>query len=681
MKSRFLPSLLLLFALLLVFLSGCAHGEESSDQKVALSITSATLPQSGGTVSVKTGMSASLRSASALMSGHIGVFLSGTDYDSRNNVKYTYSSGWSSTDPIYLDEKEASVCAYYPYEYTPVITDASSVTLTSQLYNASEDLCFCPYQTRNSNAPAASFYMKHAYAMMTFHIARTSSYKGACAISAISIANKDIQTGAMLNMTDSTYTAGTTGVVTVDPAVSAIAVDASTSVGVLMVPVSTAMTGDIILTFTVDGVAMSTALPVALNNLTTLDAGSHYTASVSISGTGMAVTHVSLTDWVDISVPEGINTAILADESNCYLLPLGESVYIPVSRARTANAANFTSSWTAGLLWTDNANGVSASGAIASIAYNTDGGYIKVTAGSADGNGVVWIKNASGDIVWSWHIWVTNYNPNAATNGAVYAYNSLTWMDRNLGATTTTPASLTVMGLLYQWGRKDPFPGSSSVYNETNGEYKSISIYDASGTQLTEGAPTGGTGINSTVVPVENNLLNAIKNPMTFYVGTGGTSIGYDWYTATDSRSNQNDALWGGASISAPTAKTVYDPCPYGWRVPAWNSSISPWTGFDTSNPTGTADLYDEYLYFPWYSTVWATGYGRIYNAASNTFYPAQGFRQATNGSFSGMGGSGYYWSASGVDQNGESLIFNSINVTAFLGNRAYGFGVRCVQE
>ena len=36
-------------------------------------------------------------------------------------------------------------------------------------------------------------------------------------------------------------------------------------------------------------------------------------------------------------------------------------------------------------------------------------------------------------------------------------------MDRNMGAISASPGNIGALGLLYQWGRKDPFLGSSST--------------------------------------------------------------------------------------------------------------------------------------------------------------------------------------------------------------------------
>jgi hypothetical protein len=105
-------------------------------------------------------------------------------------------------------------------------------------------------------------------------------------------------------------------------------------------------------------------------------------------------------------------------------------------------------------------------------------------------------------------------------------------MDRNLGAleATLSPAS---RGLHYQWGRKDPF----SVQDEL---------------------------IQFTAGPVSKE--DAIKNPSTFYT-TSETP--YDWLSSPD------DNLW-----NASGKKTIYDPCPAGFKIPRnGEEKDSPWAG------------------------------------------------------------------------------------------------------
>jgi hypothetical protein len=243
-------------------------------------------------------------------------------------------------------------------------------------------------------------------------------------------------------------------------------------------------------------------------------------------------------------------------------------------------------------------------------------------------------------------------------------------MDRNLGATTASPAITTTMGLLYQWGRKDPFPGATSYTGISDGSYSSITIYDVNGTVLTEERGISGTGVKhkpsvATASDKILNLKNSIKNPMTFYYGVSGSNIGNDWYTVsnTSDRRYQNDALWRGGGNANPTEKTIFDPCPPGWKVPTWNGA-SPWRVFTTS------------------SFTWTEDYGRIYRG--KIFYPADGTRQGDSGALYHIGSYGIYWSASisSTPMYSYCLYFYSGNVlTSGYSNRADGISVRCVKE
>ena len=95
---------------------------------------------------------------------------------------------------------------------------------------------------------------------------------------------------------------------------------------------------------------------------------------------------------------------------------------------------------------------------IASVSYKD--GYIRFSTPEnfRDGNAVIAAKNSKGTILWSWHIWCAE----EGFNGQVYYNDAGTMMDRNLGATSATPGDVGALGLMYQWGRKDPFMGSSS---------------------------------------------------------------------------------------------------------------------------------------------------------------------------------------------------------------------------
>ncbi|MDR3119215.1 MAG: hypothetical protein LBU44_07355, partial [Mediterranea sp.] len=203
------------------------------------------------------------------------------------------------------------------------------------------------------------------------------------------------------------------------------------------------------------------------------------------------------------------------------------------------------------------------------------------------------------------------------------------FMDRNLGA---TEAGLTAAarGLIYQWGRKDPFPATDAV---TTGSWSKVETTSALGT-----------------------VTNTIKNPGVYYYGVSGSD--YDWHYA-----KRDNTLWGHDANGG--IKTIYDPCPSGWRVPV-NYNIS-----DTTSP--------------WYGMTSTSGFSNGYNWGTNAVYPAAGFRISSSGSLGTVGAGGNYWSASpgsSSSLHASLLYFTSGYVNVYRSDaRAYGFSVRCVQE
>lgn len=265
-------------------------------------------------------------------------------------------------------------------------------------------------------------------------------------------------------------------------------------------------------------------------------------------------------------------------------------------------------------------------------------------------------------------------------------------MDRNLGATKTyytAPASGDntadqAFGLFYQWGRKDPFPrAQGSTIDAGNASASTIPIYGPDGKTVLSEDGTGYKKVNITtggVISGNNSLSYAISHPLTFIYGT---SPMYDWYAISEG--NRNDALWGDG-----TAKSVYDPCPEGWRV-APNGT---WSDFsratDNTQPlNGT---------FPYYikgsakedgkSGDYGMTNGRLYKVSSSgagtplAWYPAAGYRYHGGGVLGSVGGSGYSWSSTVSGYSVYSLTLHAQDLsTTNVDCRAAGFQVRCIQE
>ena len=393
-----------------------------------------------------------------------------------------------------------------------------------------------------------------------------------------------------------------------------------------------------------------------------------YTYDIQLLGPGYAdtrVTHYGFSLAANNSTQNNSNV-YSSGVSNCYIVAPGGTVYIPVIRANQSDLglqiSNITSSteWDASLLWQTENNLVTVTNPSEARA---DGCFRVDASAAKSGNAVVAVKNTSGTILWSWHIWVTSYNPD--NGGTTNSYNSRTWMDRNLGATSTnipTSSDISSFGLLYEWGRKDPFPGARSL-SIAIGSRLSAYIYNQNGVLLDdETTDTSASGIVDVQAPgnISGNIAYSVAHPTWFIYGTSANNS--DWYSNVNGVKNDN--LWGGASIITPGIKTIYDPCPAGWRVPSWINSLSPWNGFDATN-------------FAW------TQYGRNYPSI-NTFYPAPGFRVASSGAFSNVGTGGYYWTSSIKDANVAcdldfmtTYVYSSYTTAV----RSYGISIRCCKE
>ncbi|MBR1510745.1 MAG: hypothetical protein IJ623_08865 [Bacteroidales bacterium] len=195
----------------------------------------------------------------------------------------------------------------------------------------------------------------------------------------------------------------------------------------------------------------------------------------------------------------------------------------------------------------------------------------KTPATLKPGNALIAAKGAAGKILWSWHIWIPETVISTNTYGDIMGAVA---MDRNLGALVaatagTSPVDVTSFGLLYQWGRKDPFPGAASLASSP------------SSAALAGGSITKAAGVIT--------LEESIANPTLM----GYTANG-DWIDVSD------DNLWKNAE------RTIYDPCPAGYRVPArdnskdfWSSDLSAKTGWAEDGTNGWFTLGNPVAVFP----------------------------------------------------------------------------------
>ncbi|MBE6235556.1 MAG: hypothetical protein E7112_04895 [Bacteroidales bacterium] len=273
---------------------------------------------------------------------------------------------------------------------------------------------------------------------------------------------------------------------------------------------------------------------------------------------------------------------------------------------------------------------------ISGLKYYNGQIYFKTANTYKEGNAVIAAKDASGEILWSWHIWLTDQ-----PEGHVYNNNAGTMMDRNLGATSATPGDVGALGLLYQWGRKDPFLGSSSISSKVE-------------TQSTITWPSAVSSDSST-----GTVDYVTSHPTTFVKSSSSTD--YDWHY-----SSSDNTLW-------QSEKTIYDPCPLGWRVPDGGDN-GVW-----ATAKGSSSSYSR----SYDSTNRGMNFSGDFGSASTIWYPASGYRDRGDGALNYVSNYGYYWSVTPSSKDAYYLHFyyGGLVYPTISYSRADGFSVRCLQE
>ncbi len=257
-----------------------------------------------------------------------------------------------------------------------------------------------------------------------------------------------------------------------------------------------------------------------------------------------------------------------------------------------------------------------------------------------------------GKILWSWHLWVTEYNPDliAAGNSAIDGvyiytlsgvegevhrydtadlwatlYNDRFIMDRNLGARDCDYSSNRDGVLHYQFGRKEPFPANSSISPDI---------------------------VNDCV-----SFAEAVENPTSFYIRRGEP---FSWNL--ESLTMGSSYLWFDKSVANDpnsSGKSIFDPSPLGWRVPRYGT----FTVMNTDNCTYYSNqrlvLYNGEIKLP------MTGYRSNYSGDINDYGSQGNLRVSTQINSS----------------SGYNFVYNP-NVDPDTNNTlSDGFCIRCIEE
>ena len=338
----------------------------------------------------------------------------------------------------------------------------------------------------------------------------------------------------------------------------------------------------------------------------------------------------------------------------------------------------------AAIVWSDQSGlvdglSVTGSGANSYVNFHVPADKIR------NGNAVIAVKNASGTVMWSWHLWfdhsdVLNTVPCTNYEGKVYNFTKQTlgfaylkWegsaynkprvarvkVEQTIAnggtkryayidITQNSGSVKEISSTYYQFGRKDALPGTDAI---AQGSY---SFDNTSGGR---------------------SLGYAIQHPENMFIYAG--TFNNDWCNAT------YDNLWSADNTVESfndnlVVKTVYDPCPAGFHMPASNA----FTGFATTTGLGTSTQSQFNVSGDW-DMGWNFKAGG--SSTATVYFPASGIRDSNNGSLYGVGTVGAYRSAVPLSlYTGASCIlyFHQVYVGPRYNNpRSHGYSVRPVAE
>ena len=340
------------------------------------------------------------------------------------------------------------------------------------------------------------------------------------------------------------------------------------------------------------------------------------------------------------------------------------------------------------VVWADEA-GLVQFGATKIVHDANNNAFVQFEVPSAtikNGNAVIAVMK-NGTVVWSWHLWFIHDDALNTTACWNYQNKRYDFTEESLGMkytawsgtsytsprsikvkvrqtkgqispATRTEAILTITQFpgnirqgfttLYQFGRKDALPGTNAI---AQGSYSFDNTH-------------GGRSIGDAIQHPDNMLERSYIAP---YYNDWCNAIYYNLWSMDDT--NDTEIYNDNAVV-----KTIYDPCPAGFKMPASNA----FTGFTINGQSGGPMNTNGAWYYGWNFN------NKISSPDATVWFPASGYRSYGNGSLFYAGTDGYYWSAIRRDlEDGCGLHFTqgyAVPQDSNLG-RACGLSVRPVAE
>ena len=348
------------------------------------------------------------------------------------------------------------------------------------------------------------------------------------------------------------------------------------------------------------------------------------------------------------------------------------------------------------VVWSDVAGVVSN----ASVAGSGQNSFLEFTVNKnqlVNGNAVIAVKNAAGTVMWSWHLWFTPKSSlktipftsvgstyNFMTDNLGWKYTKWTGglkrevvvkIEQQAETGEKKTATITLKqaagnnvregyGNLYQWGRKDPLPGTNTFYPNTGYKFNDgYAIVGDSHAEYTNPA---------NVQRMEKRTIGlSIREPGIMLPKVGGGKLSWTNHQYINLWSADNDKMYESETPIKNGVKTIYDPSPVGFKVP---------------DAYAFKDLSKG-------GAVWENGYTLKVDNDKDIYFQAGGYRDGKDGILKGVGGYAMYWASAALihGTGGPGFAFRALMTSSRFsmpitdsdgfGTRSYGLGVRPVAE
>ena len=404
------------------------------------------------------------------------------------------------------------------------------------------------------------------------------------------------------------------------------------------------------------------AKTITVQSPATFDDGEVREGTISLSGYSPMGTLKSVS--IHVAILQKPDIDYRNAPANCYIAPQAQTRYL--FNAMLGGTSTPLETVRLELIWQ------SVSGLLPYIDFADGVGSFYVEALSMDedadkeyfepGNALIGAYDAEDNLIWTWHVWVTQSDPTQDT----ITLGGTTMMNRNLGANCNSEGENDTKligqsyGMYYQWGRRTPIVGPASWNFSLNFD---MTLWDANGVDMTVKytESTAKTG----------NVAWAVSNPRVII--TGHKDNAYDWLY------EGHEELW------SATAKSEHDPCPAGWRLP--DSSV--FEGL-------TINSVDDAMNWEQAQTMY--GWHLVNTSGDSFFFSAAGRRNYLDGRLDIVNDddicpvpwSGYYWTATTTEDGMARAMFFDLNSATRTWNgfdanramhRANAMPVRCVRE